>query len=886
MINKKLKVNRRLAYVFTALFAFISIGLTPAYALDERTIDVVSVTWKGAAALPTTVSDIATAIDTNVNTRWKIYTTLVGAPTDRTISFKSGKILTEPINVPSQMPCSGSAVSVFMGDVRVEAYKRLGISDSSKRYLVITTPAAGCAWSGRAPLGEAKSTSGTIVIHDTGTDAGFVIAHELGHTFGLGHTNFLSCTSGAKDGPWGDDCSAVEYGGVVDVMGNQDTNSTLNTYHQWRMGLLDDSQVKQVWQSETLTLSPSDYATGLKAIYLRDGNAAYWIEYRRSNPSVSYREGLVVFRLDPPPITNVVSPNPEDALANEFSDALGTDVWMLNMDNYRYSFSRGSGSMTTKNAATYSGQITISATTSPTGAAVTITRAPDVTPPPTPVLLNVNEWRYPSIEIMQPQEDADSIITGYEGSFDGVIKEIAGSAPDNWYPTVLNPFKPQKTLHVRDLPEGSYSFALRVIDLAGNKSGWSEPIKVVIDRGHPTVLPEFSLSAINANEVTLAWNGAKDSGSGLCQTNLVNQEGLVLQSSTEKTSPHFINNVGKALIATAQLFDCTGNGVTGELSLVDKISPANGFSKTGKWSSVASLYRTGSIKCTGKCTASFIAKGKFDVLVGSGSSIIKIGKKTLALVSPSNSAKIRIGASLDLGGTTKTVQISGSNFVLVGVHTSNANFTDKKELDRVPSPIDLSLNDDAQVLLAKYGLIQSDFSQEWSVLPMGGGTTIKDATLDLCSADYPSEKNRIERRQVVASKTGSPYSFLSSEVVRYSSESAAAEALKELLMAESTCKKEGGFKDSTGAKITYTFSEIKNIPKGVVPEDSRLFIRATIDFGNRISQLLGFYQYDGALYTGLYVMRDSDVAYTDAEVSTWMQVAVTMATRLKKQSLF
>ncbi len=879
-------MNRRLAYAFTALFAFISIGLTPAYALDERTIDVVSVTWKGAAALPTTVSDIATAINTNVNARWKSYTTLVGAPTDRTISFISGNVITEPITVAAQMPCSGTGASVFMGDVRVEAYKRLGISDSSKRYLVIAVPRSGCAWSGRAPLGEATSTSGTIVLHEPDTDAAFVIAHELGHTFGLGHTNFLSCTSGAKDGPWGDDCSAVEYGGVVDVMGNQDTNSTFNTYHQWRMGYLDDSQVKQVWQSETLTLSPSDFATGLKAIYLRDGNSAYWIEYRRSNPLVSYREGLVVFRLDPPPITNVVSPNPEDALANEFSDALGTDVWMLNMDNYRYSFSRGSGSMTTKNAATYSGKTSISATTSPTGAVVTITRTPDATPPPTPELLNINEWRYPSIEIVNPEQDADTVITGYEGSFDGVIKTLEGSAPENWYPTVLNPFTVPKVLHVRDLPEGSYTFALRAIDLAGNKSEWSKPVKVVIDRGHPTVTPDFSLSSINANQVTLAWNGAKDSGSGLCQTNLVNQEGLVFQSSSENTSPHFINTVGNTLNTFAQVFDCTGNGVTGELSLVDKIIPANTLTKTGKWIAATSSYGAGAIKCTGKCTASFITKGKFDVLVGAGASTIKSGKKTLASVPLSKSTKIRIGAAIDLGSSNKTVQISGSNFVVVGVHTVSAAFNNQKDLDRIPAPNDSSLNDDAQLILSKYGFNPGDFSQEWSVLPMGGGTTTNDATLDLCNAEYPSEKNRVERRQVVVTRTGSPYSFLSSEVVRYSSETAAAGALKELLSTIETCKTEGGYKDSTGALVPYTFTEITNIPNGVAPYDSRLFVRATINFGSRVSQLLGFYQYDGALYTGLYVMRDSDVAYTDAEVSTWMQVAVTMATRLKKQSLF
>ena len=107
------------------------------------------------------------------------------------------------------------------------------------------------------------------------------MSHELGHTFGLGHSNFLRCDNAANDGAWSDTCKGVEYGGVIDVMGNIDTTSPLNTYHQWRMGYLDDSQVKQVWQSEVVNLAPSDFANGIRAIYMRDGKAAYWIEYRR-----------------------------------------------------------------------------------------------------------------------------------------------------------------------------------------------------------------------------------------------------------------------------------------------------------------------------------------------------------------------------------------------------------------------------------------------------------------------------------------------------------------------------------------------------------------------------------------------------------------------------
>jgi hypothetical protein len=168
---------------------------------------------------------------------------------------------------------------------------------------------------------------------------------------------------------------------------------------------------------------------------------------------------------------------------------------------------------------------------------------------------------------------------------------------------------------------------------------------------------------------------------------------------------------------------------------------------------------------------------------------------------------------------------------------------------------------------------------------MDRGTTLLDPTLDLCSAIYTSESGRQYRRQVLASKPGSPYLFLSSEVVKYKDKSAADAALTELISNYQACVKNKGGIERDGTFIDYTFTPMPKSDLELVPESSRVLVRAQIGKGASARQLLAFYQFREELFTGLYIVKAGEVGYSDSETKRWFEVAAVMAERLKSSSI-
>ena len=409
---------------------------------------------------------------------------------------------------------------------------------------------------------------------------------------------------------------------------------------------------------------------------------------------------------------------------------------------------------------------------------------------------------------------------------------------------------------------------MRGIDIYGNASLWSQTVNVVIDRGVPVVTSDFKVSNVSTKGTKLIWSGASDAGSGICSVQVLNSDGFVVartdRTTNVKSAPE-LNFKGET-VGKAQIFDCRGNGVEGDLTLGLTYIPAFNAKTSGK----VTINKTDSA-CTGNCSFSFSVAGDLEVKVVKGSGT--------AYINGVPAGTFKAGAEplkLSIGKVKKVVRLQGKDLIIQGLAKVAVQWKQSGTVQRKVAIVDPSLEDKDQLAISKYGFQISDFDQDYQLLPIARGTTLLDATLDVCSGDFPSEKSRVMRRQVAAYKQGSPYSFLSTETVKYRDATSAESALTDLDSVISKCKLAGGFKGADGALTKYAFSEA---PKFTYADGVKGRVVLTlIGEGVNARWLLGFFQIKGELAVNTYLVRSEK--FTDADIKRWSQVASEISTRL------
>jgi hypothetical protein len=108
-----------------------------------------------------------------------------------------------------------------------------------------------------------------------------LIAHEMGHLFGLPHANQWETIDGTIDSGG----SSVEYGNGFDIMGSGALihNAHFTTAFKARLGWIDAWDVQDVRTDGVYRIHAHDHAdaTGLRALRIRkDIERSYWIEHR------------------------------------------------------------------------------------------------------------------------------------------------------------------------------------------------------------------------------------------------------------------------------------------------------------------------------------------------------------------------------------------------------------------------------------------------------------------------------------------------------------------------------------------------------------------------------------------------------------------------------
>lgn len=151
--------------------------------------------------------------------------------------------------------------------------------------VVYVHPNAGCPWSG-VTVAATVFLNGAVTPH--------LVAHELGHSFGLGHANLTDCR---RHG-----CGALEYGDPYDTMGVG--SGDFSAQAKFQLGWV--TRIARATKNGTYDVAPIERPSSApQALVVTTANDQYWVEYRgqaaRNDDGQQTAGAGVIVRVSPSP---------------------------------------------------------------------------------------------------------------------------------------------------------------------------------------------------------------------------------------------------------------------------------------------------------------------------------------------------------------------------------------------------------------------------------------------------------------------------------------------------------------------------------------------------------------------------------------------------------
>jgi hypothetical protein len=163
----------------------------------------------------------------------------------------------------------------LMADARAAA-KAAGFDTANFNFDVVAFSGINFSWAGLGYVGAKGSwLNGYFDLH--------VMAHELGHNYGLNHANLWYAYDGSVTGAG----ESLEYGNTYDTMGSGDDSgsSHFSAWYKNLLGWLPEADVQTVTMDGTYRLQAHDSASasGHRALKIQiDASTYYWVEFRQA----------------------------------------------------------------------------------------------------------------------------------------------------------------------------------------------------------------------------------------------------------------------------------------------------------------------------------------------------------------------------------------------------------------------------------------------------------------------------------------------------------------------------------------------------------------------------------------------------------------------------